>query len=103
MKKIIKRRKAYLTKLYQLSKSNDLPFTMLIQVVKQKAETKRIDRKIRRYSIYFDWQSAEMDILGLLVNKCSIKDGEVLSVYLFSSKNELPQHKQHLWQENSFH
>lgn len=97
MKKVIRKRVHYLTGIYRLSRGLDLPFVMYMQLLKQQSDSKRLSRKCKRYGSYLDWDSSEMNDLGLSVKQCSNKDDEVICIQIFLSQHELPKDMQHLW------
>ena len=100
MKKIIRKYTAYYTRIYRLAKACDMSFDFALQMIKLRADDKRLSRKKRSKGSFLNWDTASMDTLGLMVCECSKKDGETLKIRVFMTKEELPVDKQDLWQES---
>jgi hypothetical protein len=103
MKKTIRKHKAYYTRIYRLAKACDMSFDFALQMIKLRADDKRIMRKKRSHGSFMNWKTVSMDTLGLMVCECSKKDGETIKIQVFMTKGELPIDKQDLWQESTIH
>ena len=101
MKKTIKKQKAFYTKVSRLAKTCDMSFEFTLQMIKLRADDKRLTRKQRSHGSFMNWKTASMDTLGLMVCECSKKDGEIIKIRVFMTKEELPKDKQGLWQSDS--
>lgn len=99
MKKIIRKYTAYYTRIYRLAKACDMSFEFTLQMIKLRADDKRLTRKKKSHGSFMDWKTASMDTLGLMVCECSKKDGETIKIRVFMTKEELSADKQDLWQE----
>ena len=78
-----------------------MSFEFTLQMIKLRADDKRLTRKQRSHGSFMNWKTASMDTLGLMVCECSKKDGEIIKIRVFMTKEELPQDKQGLWQSDS--
>ena len=78
-------------------------FDLALQMIKLRADDKRLTRKKKSHGSFMNWDTASMDTLGLMVCKCSKKDGEIIKIRVFMTKEELPKNKQDLWQEVTSH
>lgn len=103
MKKIIKKNNRYYTRVYRLAKACDMSFDFALQMIKLRADDKRLTRKKKSHGSFMSWETASMDTLGLMVCECSKKDGETIKIRVFMTKEELPVDKQELWQESAIH
>jgi len=103
MNKIIRKHKTYYTRVYRLAKACDVSFDLALQMIKLRADNKRLTRKKKSHGSFMNWQTASMDTLGLMVCECSKKDGETIKIRIFMTKEELPEDKQNLWQESVMH
>jgi len=103
MKKTLKRNKAYYTRIYRLAKACDMSFDFALQMIKLRADDKRLTRKKKSHGSFLNWDTASMDTLGLMVCEYSKRDGETIKIRVFMAKEELPIDKQHLWQESTIH
>ncbi len=103
MKKILRKNKAYYTRIYRLAKVCDVSFDLALQMIKLRADDKRLTRKKKSHGTFMNWKTASMDTLGLMVCECSKKDGETIKIRVFMTKKELPTNKQGLWQEVTSH
>ncbi len=103
MKKILRKNKAYYTRIYRLAKVCDVSFDLALQMIKLRADDKRLTRKKKSHGTFMNWKTASMDTLGLMVCECSKKDGETIKIRVFMTKKELPTNKQGLWQEVTPH
>jgi len=103
MKKTIRKHKAYYTQIYRLAKACDMSFDFALQMIKLRADDKRLTRKNRSHGSFMNWKTASMNTLGLMVCECSKKDGETIKIRVFMTKEELPVDKQELWQECTIH
>ena len=103
MNKILRKNKAYYTRIYRLAKVCDVSFDLALQMIKLRADDKRLTRKKKSHGTFMNWKTASMDTLGLMVCECSKKDGETIKIRVFMTKEELPADKQSLWQEVSSH
>ena len=80
-----------------------MSFEFALQMIKLRADDKRLTRKRKSHGSFMNWETASMDTLGLMVCECSRKDGEILKIRVFMTKEELPVDKQGLWQESTMH
>ena len=103
MKKIIRKNNKFYTHVYRIAKVCDMNFDMALQMIKLRADNKRLTRKRESYGSYFNWDTATMDTLGLMVCECSKKDGEVIKIRVFMNKEELPIDKRGLWELINVH
>jgi hypothetical protein len=103
MKKILRKHKAFYTRIYRLAKACDMSFDFTLQVIKLRADDKRLTRKKRSHGSFLNWDTASMDTLGLMVCECSKKDGETIKIRIFMTKEELPIEQQFLWEESTMH
>tara|TARA_R110002094_G_scaffold219673_1_gene191779 strand:- start:1905 stop:2216 length:312 start_codon:yes stop_codon:yes gene_type:complete len=103
MKKILRKHKAFYTRIYRLAKACDMSFDFALQMIKLRADDKRLTRKRRSHGSYLHWETASMDTLGLMVCECSKKDHETIKIRVYMTKEELPEDKQGLWQESALH
>jgi len=103
MKKTLRKNKAYYTRIYRLAKACDMSFDFALQIVKLRADDKRLTRKKKSYGSFMNWNTASMDTLGLMVCECSKKDGETIKIRVFMTKEELPVDKQGVWQKSTVH
>jgi hypothetical protein len=103
MKKILRKNKAYYTRIYRLAKACEVCFDFALQMIKLRADDKRLTRKKKSHGSFLNWDTASMDTLGLMVCECSKKDGETIKIRVFITKEELPEDKQNLWQESALH
>lgn len=103
MKKTLRKNKAYYTRIYRLSKACDFSFDLASQMIKLRADDKRLTRKKKSHGSYMNWETATMDTLGLMVCECSKKDSEIIKIRVFMSKEELPIEKEFLWEESTLH
>jgi hypothetical protein len=74
-----------------------MSFDFDLQMVKLRADDKRLSRKKRSNGSFLNWDTASMGTLDLLVCECSKKDGETIKIRVFMTKEELPVDKQDLW------
>ena len=103
MKKTLRKHKAFYTRIYRLAKACDMSFDFTLQMIKLRADDKRLTRKRKSHGSFMNWETAEMDTLGLMVCECSKQDGEIIKIRIFMTKEELPEDKQNLWQESTMH
>jgi hypothetical protein len=103
MKKTIKKQKAFYTRICRLAKACNMSFEFTLQMIKLRADDKRLTRKKKSHDSFLNWDTASMDSLGLMVCECSKKDGEIIKIRVFMTKEELPEDKQGLWQECPIH
>ena len=103
MKKTLRKNRAYYTRIYRLAKACDISFDLALQMIKLRADDKQLTRKKRTHGSFMDWEAASMDTLGLMVCECSKKDGEIIKIRIFMTKEELPEDKQNLWKESVMH
>lgn len=103
MKKTLRKNKAFYTRIYRLAKACDMSFELALQMVKLRADDKRLTRKKKSHGSFMNWNTASMDSLGLMVCECSNKDGEIIKIRVFLTKEELPIEKQFLWKESTMH
>jgi hypothetical protein len=103
MKKILRKNKAYYTRIYRLAKACEVCFDFALQVIKLRADDKRLTRKKKSHGSFLNWNTASMDTLGLMVCECSKKDGETIKIRVFMTKAELTVDKQDLWRESALH
>lgn len=103
MKKTLRKNKVFYTRIYRLAKACDVSFDLALQMIKLRADDKRLTRKKKSHGSFMDWNTASMDTLGLMVCECSKKDGETIKIRVFMTKEELPVDKQGLWQEGMLH
>jgi hypothetical protein len=103
MKKILRKHKAFYTRIYRLAKACDVSFDLALQMIKLRADDKRLTRKKKSHDSFMNWKTASMDTLGLMVCECSKKDGETIKIRVFMTRDELPEDKQDLWQESIMH
>ena len=103
MKKTIKKQKAFYTRISRLAKACNMSFEFTLQMIKLRADDKRLTRKKKSHDSFLNWDTASMDSLGLMVCECSKKDGEIINIRVFLTKVELPEDKQFLWQESIMH
>ncbi|MEW6991964.1 hypothetical protein AADZ91_14945 [Colwelliaceae bacterium 6441] len=103
MKKTLRKNKAYYTRIYRLAKVCDVSFDLALQMIKLRADDKRLRRKKKSHGTFMNWKTASMDTLGLMVCECSKKDGEIIKIRVFMTKEELPKDKQVLWKECAIH
>jgi hypothetical protein len=103
MKKTLRKNKAYYTRIYRLAKACDMSFDFALQMIKLRADDKRLTRKKKSHGSFLNWDTASMDTLGLMVCECSKKDGETIKIRVFMTKAELPAAKQDLWRETTMH
>ena len=80
-----------------------MSFDFDLQMIKLRADDKRLSRKKRSNGSFLNWDTASMDTLDLLVCECSKKDGETIKIRVFMTKEELPADKHDLWQESTMH
>ncbi len=99
MKKYIRKNKTYYTHIYRIAKACDMSFDLALQLIKLRADDKRLTRKRKSHGSFLNWETASMDTLGLMVCECSNKDGETIKIRVLMTKEELPKDKQYLWQE----
>jgi len=99
MNKIIRKYTAYYTRIYGIAKACDMSFEFTLQMIKLRADDKRLTRKKKSHGSFMNWNTASMDTLGLMVCECSKKDGKTIKIRVFMTKNELPVDKQGLWQK----
>lgn len=100
---MLRKHKAYYTRIYRLAKVCDMSFEFALQMIKLRADDKRLTRKKKSHDSFLNWETASMDTLGLMVCECSKKDSETIKIRVFMTKEELPKDKQDLWQESSMH
>mgnify|MGYP003624318860 FL=1 len=100
---MLRKHKAYYTRIHRLAKICDMSFEFALQMIKLRADDKRLTRKRKSHGSFMNWETASMDTLGLMVCECSRKDGEILKIRVFMTKEELPVDKQGLWQESTMH
>ncbi|MEY8213536.1 MAG: hypothetical protein RPR97_03525 [Colwellia sp.] len=74
-----------------------------LQMIKLRADDKRLTRKSMSHGSFMNWETAEMDTLGLMVCECSKKDGETIKIRVFMTKEELPIEQQVLWEESAMY
>ena len=103
MKKTLRKNKAYYTRIYRLAKACNMNFDFTLQMIKLRADDKRLTRKKTSHGSFMNWHTASMDTLGLMVCECSKKDGETIKIRVFMTKEELPRDKQGLWKESIMH
>lgn len=103
MKKTLRKHKAFYTRIYRLAKACDVSFELALQMIKLRADDKRLTRKKRSHGSFLNWDTASMDTLGLMVCECSKKDGETIKIRVFMTKEELPIEHQFLWEESTIH
>lgn len=103
MKKIIRKHKAYYTRIYRLAMACDMSFDFALQMIKLRSDDKRLTRKKRSHGSFMNWETASIDILGIMVSECSKKDGETIKIRVFMTKEELPEDKHGLWKESIMH
>jgi len=103
MKKTQRKHKAYYTRIYRLAKICDVSFDLALQMIKLRADDKRLTRKKKSHGSFMNWKTASMDTLGLMVCECSNKDGETTKIRVFMTKEELPVEQQFLWEESTMH
>lgn len=103
MKKITNKQIAFYTRIYRLAKACDVSFDLALQMIKLRADDKRLTRKKKTHGSFMNWETVSMDALGLAVCECSKKDGEIIKIRVFITKEELPVDKQHLWRESAIH
>ena len=103
MKKILRKHKAFYSRIYRLAKACDMSFDFALQMIKLRADDKRLTRKKKSHGSFLNWDTASMDTLGLMVCEYSKRDGETIKIRVFMAKEELPIDKQHLWQESTIH
>lgn len=103
MKKTIMKQKAFYTRICRLAKACNMSFEFTLQMIKLRADDKRLTRKKTTHGSFLNWDTATMDSLGLMVCECSKKDGEIIKVRVFMTKEELPIDKQSLWEESTIH
>jgi hypothetical protein len=103
MKKTLRKNKAYYTRIYRIAKACDMSFDFALQMIKLRADDKRLTRKKNSNGSFLNWDTASMDTLGLMVCECSKKDGETIKIRVFMTKAELPAAKQDLWRETTMH
>jgi len=103
MKKIFRKHKAFYTRIYRLAKACDVSFDLALQMIKLRADDKRLTRKKKSHGSFMNWETTSMDTLGLMVCECSKKDGEIIKIRVLMTKGELPIDKQDLWQESTIH
>jgi hypothetical protein len=103
MKKYIRKHKTYYTRIYRLAKACDMSFDLALQFIKLRADDKRLTRKKKSHDSFMNWETSSMDTLGLMVCECSKKDGEIIKIRVFMTKEELPVDKQGLWEESTMH
>ncbi|UUO22033.1 hypothetical protein FGD67_01590 [Colwellia sp. M166] len=103
MKKILRKHKAFYTRIYRLAKACDMSFDFALQMIKLRADDKQLMRKKRSHGSFLNWDTASMDTLGLMVCECSKKDGETIKIRVFMTKEELPIEQQFLWEESTMH
>ena len=80
-----------------------MSFDFALQMIKLRADDKRLTRKKKSHGSFLNWDTASMDTLGLMVCEYSKRDGETIKIRVFMAKEELPIDKQHLWQESTIH
>lgn len=103
MKKTLRKNRAYYTRIYRLAKACDMSFDLALQMIKLRADDKRLSRKKKSHGSFMNWKTASMDTLGLMVCECSKKDGETIKIRVFMTKDELPIEQQFLWEEYTMH
>ena len=94
MKKTLRKNKTYYTRIYRLAKACDLSFDLALQMIKLKADDKRLMRKKISHGSFMNWKTASMDTLGLMVCECSKKDAEIIKLRVFVTEEELPIEQQ---------
>lgn len=67
MKKILWKHKAFYTRIYRLAKACDVSFDLALQMIKLRADDKRLTRKKKSHGSFMNWNTASMDALGLMV------------------------------------
>jgi len=77
-----------------------MSFDLTLQMIKLRADDKRLMRKKKSHGSFMNWKIASMDTLGLMVCECSKKDGEIIKIRVFVTKEELPIEQQCLWEES---
>lgn len=103
MKKTLRKHKAFYTRIYRLAKACDMSFDFTLQIIKLRADDKRLTRKRKSHRSFMNWETASMDTLGLMVCECSKQDGEIIKIRVFMNKEELPEDRQKLWQESTMY
>ena len=103
MKKTIKKQKAFYTRIFRLAKACNMSFEFTLQMIKLRADDKRLTRKKKSHGSFMNWNTASMDTLGLMVCECSKKDDEIINIRVFLTKEELPEDKKELWKESIMH
>lgn len=93
MNKIIRKHKTYYTRVHRLAKACDVSFDLALQMIKLRADDKRLTRKKKSHGSFMNWETTSMDSLGLMVCECSKKDGEIIKIRVFMTKEELPVDK----------
>jgi hypothetical protein len=103
MKKHIRKYQDHYTRIYRLARVCNMNFELVLQMIKLRADDKRLTRKKKSHGSFLNWETASMDTLGLMVCECSKKDGETIKIRVFMTKKELPVDKQSLWEESTIH
>lgn len=80
MKRYIKKNKAFYIRIYRLAKACDVSFDLALQMIKLRADDKRLTRKKKSHGSFMNWEAASIDALGLAVCECSKKDGEIIKI-----------------------
>ena len=78
-----------------------MSFEFTLQMIELRADDKRLTRKKNSHGWFLNWDAASMDALGLMVCECSNKDGEIIKIRVFMTKEELAVDKQDIWQEST--
>ena len=84
MKKTLRKNKAYYTRIYRLAKACDTSFDFALQMIKLRADDKRLTRKKKEHcphliivppSLVFNWKVEIEKISSRIINeiKCSFK------------------------------
>ena len=80
-----------------------MSFDFTLQMIKLRADDKRLTRKRKSHGSFMNWETASIDTLGLMVCECSKKDSEIIKIRVFITKEELPADKQNLWQKSTMY
>ena len=64
MKKILWKHKAFYTQIYRLAKDCDVSFDLALQLIKLRADDKRLTQKKKSHGSFMNWNKASMDALG---------------------------------------
>ena len=67
MKKDVRKYKAYYTRIYRLAKVCNMRFELARQMIKLRADDKRLKRKRKSHGSFMNQNTASMDTLGLMV------------------------------------